>query len=384
MIKIRLASFRNFSMAIAPHEQNTTEHIDKVGISLVDADVHNYVPSIESLLPYLSRSWVEYIGHTGFKGPPALGGGGYPRFYESAARRDAWPPTGTMPGSDPDFMSQQLLDEWNIDYAILNPLYGIDGLHNLDFGNSLTQAVNDWTANDWLDCDNRYKGSIVVNVNDPPAAATEIRRVAKDTRFVQILLYVRGPAPYGRRQFRPIFEAAVDVNLPIGIHFGGGGNYPITATGWPSFYIEDHTGMPQAFEAQVLSMVCEGLFEEYPGLKVALIEGGFAWLPPLMWRFDKNFRGLRQEVPWLKKMPSEYIREHFRATTQPMEEPENPEHLLQIMDMLGRDDFLMFSTDYPHWDFDSPGRAIPASIRGERRDGIMFKTAMEFYDFERS
>ena len=167
------------------------------------------------------------------------------------------------------------------------------------------------------------------------------------------------------------------------MHFGGGGN-PVTATGWPSYYIEDHTGMAQSFEAQVLSMVCEGLFVDFPGLQVALIEGGFAWLPALMWRFDKNFRGLRQEVPWLTKLPSEYIREHFRATTQPMEEPENPEHLLQIIDMIGREDFLMFATDYPHWDFDSPDRAIPASIKAEQRDGIMFKTALEFYDFDRS
>ncbi len=367
-------------MAIAPDERRTVERTEKTGVSLVDADVHNYPRSMDSLTPYMSQRWVEYVRQTGFVTPPK---DEYPRFYESAARRDAWPPSGDIPGSDPAFARTQLLDEWDIDYAVLNPLYGVSRVHNLDFGNSLMRAVNEWTAHDWLNYDKRYKGSIVVNFSDPPAAAEEIRRVAADPRFVQVLLLARSPAPYGRREFRPIFEAAVEAGLPIGVHFGGGGG-PITATGWPSFYIEDHTGMVQSFEAQVLSMVCEGLFVEFPTLRVVLIESGFAWLPPLMWRLNKNFRGLRQEVPWLKKMPSEYIQEHFRATTQPMEEPENPEHLLQIMDMLGRDDFLMFATDYPHWDFDAPDRAIPAIIRGERRDGIMFKTAMEMYDFERS
>ncbi|MCY4112159.1 MAG: amidohydrolase family protein, partial [Chloroflexi bacterium] len=150
------------------------------------------------------------------------------------------------------------------------------------------------------------------------------------------------------------------------------------------FYIEDHTGMPQAFEAQVLSLVAEGVFESFPDLRVALVEGGFAWLPALMWRFDKNYKGLRDEVPWLKKLPSEYIREHFRATTQPMEEPDDPRHLLQIMDMIGRDDFLMFATDYPHWDFDAPDRAVPSIVPDDVREGIMSGNAAAFYDFDRA
>ena len=137
--------------------------------------------------------------------------------------------------------------------------------------------------------------------------------------------------------------------------------------------------MTQAFEGQVISLVCEGVFVRFPELRVVLIEGGFAWLPALMWRLDKNYRGLRDEVPWLKKLPSEYILEHFRVTTQPMEEPPNSQHLLQILDMIGSDDFLMFSTDYPHWDFDAPNRSIPQIIKGELRERIMWKNATHFY-----
>ena len=352
----------------------------RVPTGLIDTDAHNYTRSIEDLEPFLTARWRSYIAQSGFTGPPASP---YPKGYAHAARRDAFPPSGEKPGSDPDFAARQLLDTWNMAYAVLNPLYALTAIHNIDLSNALARAINEWTAANWLDRDPRWRGSIVVNVADPQSAADEIYRASHDARFVQVLLLVRAPAPYGRRQYRPILAAATDAGLPIGIHFGGWDG-PITATGWPSYYIEDHTGMTQAFEAQVLSLVAEGVFETFPTLRVALVEGGFAWLPALMWRFDKNFKGLRDEVPWLKKLPSEYIREHFRATTQPMEEPSDPRHLLQIIEMIGRNDFLMFATDYPHWDFDAPDRAVPPIVPDDTRRGIMATNAEEFYDFTRA
>ena len=364
--------------AVAAEESGTN---GRTARSLIDADVHNYPNSIADLLPFLSARWQAYVKQTGFSTPSIPT---YPKGYDAASRRDAWPPNGGRPGGDPDFAREQLLDEWGIDLAILNPLYAVANVQNLDFANALMRAVNDWHAAIWLDADPRWRGSIVVNVHDCQAAADEIRRVAKDPRFVQVLLLVRSHAPYGRREFRPLFAAAAEAGLPVGIHFGGYGSNPTTACGWPSYYIEDHTGMNQAFEAQVISLVCEGVFAEIPQTRIALIEGGFAWLPAVMWRLDKNYRGLRSEVPWVERLPSEYILEHFRATTQPMEEPANPKHLLDILEMIGDDRFLMFATDYPHWDFDSPERALPAVVSGEFKRRIMVDNASDFYAFDRA
>ena len=354
---------------------------DATAISLIDSDVHNYPNSIDELTPFLSERWRAYIEQSGFSN---LSMAHYPKVYAQAARRDSFPPGGKRPGSDPDFAQRQLLDTWEIDLALLNPLVGIITVHNIDFANALMRATNEWTAAVWLDSDPRWRGSIVVNTHDPVASGEEIRRAAKDSRFAQVLLLVRSHAPYGRRQFHPIFSAAEEMELPVGIHFGGGGGNPITPCGWPSYYIEDHTGMTQAFEAQLISIVCEGIFEKFPGVKVAFIEGGFAWLPALLWRLDKNYRGLRSEVPWLTRMPSEYILEHCRFTTQPMEEPANPKHLLYLLEMIGHDDVLMFATDYPHWDFDAPDRALPSVVPDELRQRIMYTNALEFYGFERA
>jgi predicted TIM-barrel fold metal-dependent hydrolase len=67
-----------------------------------------------------------------------------------------------------------------------------------------------------------------------------------------------------------------------------------------------------------------------------------------MWRLDKNYKGLRSSVPWLKRLPSEYIRSNCMFSTQPIEEPADPKDLLSIFDMVDAENILMFSSDYPH------------------------------------
>ena len=367
------------AMAIAPEIRSAQPQANKAAVSLVDVDVHNYVPTASALYPYMTERWSYYCQHTNFERPPA---DFYPRFYRNAARRDAFPPGG-IPGSDSAFSAQQLLDRYGIDYGILNCLYPSYKMFNIDLANALTKAVNDWQIEHWLEADPRWRASILINPHDINFSIEEIKRCAQHGGYVQVMMLARTHAPLGRREFWPIYAAAQELGLPIGIHFGGGLTSPITPSGWPSYYIEDHTGMAQAFQSQVLSLVCEGVFVEYSKLRVVLIEGGFAWMPPLMWRLDKNWKGLRGEIPWLTKPPSDYIREHIRCSTQPMEEPDDPRHLAQIIEMLGTDDLLLFATDYPHWDFDSPERSLPASVGKRLRERIFSQNALAVYDFER-
>ena len=79
---------------------------------------------------------------------------------------------------------------------------------------------------------------------------------------------------------------------------------------------------------------------------------------PLAWRLDKLYERMRSEVPHLGKRPSEYIRRHIWVTTQPMEEPEDRQHLFDTMEWIGWDR-LLFASDYPHWDFDDPFLRLP-------------------------
>jgi uncharacterized protein len=361
-------------VASAPDQRRTA-----TDVAVIDCDIHNTMPTPETLAPYLPERWRQHLAGFGLRFYSS--GATYPRLNRNAARTDAWPPGGGPPGSDLAFLRQQLLDAWGIEYGILNPLYLAGEQPNLEYGAALAQAMNAWLIAEWLEPEPRLRSSLVVPYEDGALAAAEIDRHGADARFVQILLIARTREPLGRRKYWPMYKAAVRHGLPIGIHFGGAGGWPITGAGWPSFYIEDHAGMAQAFQAQVISLVCEGVFEQFPTLKVVLIEGGFAWLPPLMWRLDRSWRRLRDEVPHLRQAPSEYIRRHIWFTTQPIEEPPQPADFRNLLDQLAMDEHILFATDYPHWDFDAPDQAIPATVPRTLRRQIMAENARALYRF---
>jgi hypothetical protein len=262
--------------------------------------------------------------------------------------------------------------------GVLNPLATGQGIRNQDLAGAICSAINDWQIEKWTSKDSRLKGSIVVANEDGPAAAAEIRKRAGDKNFVQVLLLSRNVEPLGQRRYWPIYEAAEDAGLPVGVHaFGFGGN-PITASGWPSYYIEEMVGHSQCQQTVLASLVLEGVFERHPKLKMIMIEAGFGWTPSLCWRLDKVWQRLRSEVPHVKRPPSEYIRERIYWTTQPMEDPERRQDLFDVIDWIGWDK-LLFATDYPHWDFDEPSRVLPPGVSDDNRAAFYLGNARKVY-----
>jgi predicted TIM-barrel fold metal-dependent hydrolase len=105
-------------------------------------------------------------------------------------------------------------------------------------------------------------------------------------------------------------------------------------------------------QAQLASLLSHGVFVSFPELKVVLIESGVSWLPAFCWRFSKFWRGLRIEVPWVDRAPIEIVREHVRLTLQPFDAPPSADAVGRLLEHLGSEDMLLFSSDYPHWQFD--------------------------------
>ncbi len=346
--------------------------------ALIDCDLHNELHGdVEALLPYLPARWRQHVETFGVR-PPA--GGYYPRFMDH--REDARPPSGRRAGSDVHFTRVHHLDRYNIAYAILIPLSPAGGAQNLELSAALARACNDWQVAEWLDQEPRLRASLTIPFEAPDLAVEEIRRRANDRRFVQVQFSGRPHEPMGRRKYWPIYAACEEYGLKVMSHAFGSYGQPITGTGWPSFYLEEHVGPAQAMQANVISMVVEGVFEQFPSLKLVSVENGFSWLPSLAWRLDSAWKFLKAEAPHLKRLPSEYIREHVYLTTQPMEEPPKPRYFREMLDHFGGADRLMFASDYPHWDADNPDEALPPQLPPEVRQKIYFDNAAELYGLQ--
>ena len=345
--------------------------------TLVDCAVHNAVPNIDTLYPYMTDHWVEYSRQSAFKGPVDTA---YPPHAPTSVGplwRD-----GEPAGTSIDVVRRQLLEPLDVGAAILACTYAVDSIHNPDSAAAVAAAVNDWQVAEWLEPEPRLRASLVVPSQQPAMAAAEIDRLGADRRFVQVLLPVRSALPYGNRQYHPIFEAAERNHLAVGLHFGGAPGNPPTGAGWPSYYLEEYAGMAQVFQTQLLSMIVEGVFERFPELRVTCIEGGFTWVPSLLWRMDKEWKGLRRDVPWVRRPPSEHIRERVRFTIRPLDAPPGDGDLADVISDLDSDELLLFASDYPHWHFDDFADAVPAQLPPDVRPAVLADNAIAFYGLE--
>ncbi|MDA0746108.1 MAG: amidohydrolase family protein [bacterium] len=339
---------------------------------LIDCDVHHPGPTQEEWLAFLDEP---YRSEFKIHGGPRRTGSGI-RGEDGGNRWD-------VPSKEPADYIKHHLDVFDPRFVILSGVYGSTaGSPDPDYSAALCKADNDRTIANWLPADDRFMFGIRVPLQDPDLAVAEIERLADHPRAVCVLLFsTSNRIPLGQRYYWPIFRACERHNLPIHIHPSTTTvicNYATTPAGMATSYLETKICLPQFYMANLVSLVLEGVFEMCPNLKIAFVEGGFAWVPHLMWRMDKDYKALRQQAPRLKRLPSEYLRDHVKFTTQPIEEPQHRAHLGQIIDMMGGPEMLMYTSDFPHYDFDPPS-AIPKSLGEDVVRMIMHDNAAGFF-----
>ncbi len=350
----------------------------KVALAIVDCDVHHAVKKPDDLYPYLSRQYVEYVKDFGTMMP----GVGYTNMPRGGTRGDLWLDDTTTPGTDPGNVAKQHLDAYGIDRAVLTGgPYGMAVHPMVDYAAAYCRAFNDFTRDVWCGADGRFRASVHVAPADPWQAAEEVESRASDSRFVQVMIPAGARMPLGNRLYHPIYEAAERHGFPICVHFGGEGagfSAPPTAAGFPSYYLEMRMARPQIAMAHVVSLICEGVFEKYPGLQFLFIEHDTFWVPGLMWHMDADWKAVRDYTPWVKRAPSDYIRAHIRFGTQPIEEPPTPGDLDTLLRWMHADEILMYASDFPHWDWDEP-TGILAKLPEEMRRKVFVENARSFY-----
>lgn len=363
-------------------------------IPIIDCDVHNDFKwwndrGAGALTPYLPRAYQEYVKMWGLNLP---NDSGYPNAGDRGNRADSWAKTGFAErgardhgyaGTKLELMREQLLDKYDVEYAILlgQELRPLTALPNADYAAALAHAYNDYLIERELSADRRLKGAMLIATQDVDAAVREIERVGRHPDIVQVLVSNGARLPYGNRYYHPVFEVCEAMDLPFALHTGGEGigiNGQPSLAGYGSYYVENRQVRAQGYQTHLTSMIFEGVFEKFPKLKIVFVEGGSAWLAPFLWRLDADWKALRAQTPWVKKPPSEYVWESVRFTSQPLEEPERPEQLMEILAWNRAERTLMFASDYPHWDFDSPEETFPPLPAALKRR-ILHDNAAELY-----
>ena len=353
--------------------QGPADAPERAATGIVDCDVHPVVAGgVEVLARHMPRDWAERFRR---KGAALQGISGVPLRFQhpngSVPRLDARGPKGGVAGSDPHHLIADLLDGNGVALALLNCIQAgavSAALSTVEESAVLARAYNEFFLEEWLPLDPRLRFAPTVPSQDPQAAAAEVRRVGRHPAVAAISLPLVN-VQMGNRWYWPIYAAAEEMDLPVYLHVTGiesliCGTPQITAGSF-DHYIDRYLAMPQLAESSVRNLVFSGVFERFPRLRFVFAEFGFLWLLPLLWRMDRVWRGLRHDVPWVTRLPSETVRARCFFTTQPVDEPDDPRDLARLMALIG-EEVLCFSSDYPHWDNDMPGatlRFLPPETR---------------------
>jgi predicted TIM-barrel fold metal-dependent hydrolase len=255
------------------------------------------------------------------------------------------------------------LDKGGVETTILYPTLGLfmSFLKDREWAVAICRAYNSFMHEAFVSVNPRLKAVALLPVQDPDAAALELRRAVRELGLVGAMLAADGTHLLGDARFTPIYEEADRLGVMLGIHASGSHLGGAGVDLFPRF-IQAHT-CSHAFGQmrQFTSMIFEGVPERFPGLRIAFLEAGCGWAPYWMERMDDEFakRG-RAEAPALKKKPSEYARSgniYFSC--------EADEWLLpQALKLVGENQ-IVWASDFPHWDNSYPGSIDEIRDRGD-------------------
>lgn len=346
--------------------------------TVVDADVHLAIP-FEELATYCEEPYRTMTAEPTYT---AVHRTGWDRYMGGKIEKEKEHVESATA------LDRKLCGEFGIDYPILNAFPVLNSVPEDDRAVALMSAYNDYLLDNYLDERDHFRGLASVAVQRPAAAAEELDRIGDEDQIVGVYLLNSGAQPpLGDSDYDPLYRAAQDNGLHIAFHASAGApfaaDFPVQDTQFNRFLTNHVLAHPWAHMMTLTSLLVNGVPEKFPALNFTFLEAGYGWVPYMAFRLNKEYAMRRAEAPLLERTPEAYIRDRCYFASQPVGEPDDPEHLSGLIDVIGPDR-LMLSTDYPHWDFDHP-EALDDHLRRfypDRRERVLAGTAIEAFDLQ--
>jgi predicted TIM-barrel fold metal-dependent hydrolase len=288
-----------------------------------------------------------------------------------------------LPGGSDPVARLADMDGEGIDQAVLFPSVGLYfwALDDPEPAVAIARAYNDWLASYCAADPRRLFGAAMLPVQDPAAAAAELRRAHDRLGFPAA--FVRPNPCRGRslsdRAYEPIWEAAEETGTAIGVHEGSSVIVPTLGSDRPFNPLVLHA-VSHSFEQMLAcaQLIAFGVLERHPGLRVVFLESGGGWGPFWIERLDEQAESFGEFCPEMKMAPSEYFARQCWISF------EVDERTLPALAPLLGERRIVWGSDYPHHDATFPGavetlRRTIAPLNEPDRALVLGANAAELY-----
>lgn len=365
-------------------QENAIRALDRIkDYTVVDADVHEISIDLTPVLEYLEEPYRSMLEQSITTDEPLAQGLG-------ASFNFDLDPTPHGLGQDVKTTTPEglaaFMDRFNTDYLLLHghQLGSAASQPDEDYSAALCSATNDYILDHFLDKNEGFKSGIRIPSRNVDAAVEEIHRLADEEDMVSIHLSPPKLEHLGNDTYEPIWEAASEVGMPVDYHIGYVECPWTGAFGGQSLHsaVEHMSAISQQMIGLVPEMIFNGVVERYPDVNHIFLEQGITWIPWMMGRLDKNYERRKHMLPELSKKPSEQLHDNFWFGTQPIEDMTVTQaSLYRILEMIDAENLLMYSSDFPHFDFDYPTALTIPELSEEAERKIFGGNAMKVYDF---
>lgn len=244
---------------------------------------------------------------------------------------------------------------------------------------ALGRAYNRWVAETLLSGDNGIIALAFLPFNTPEEAVRVVEENAGNDRIVGFMVTSTRYKPVHDNVYARLYRAIEASGKPIAFHAGYHWQDPSLAT-IPTFLGMHALGFVWCNMVHMTNWILQGIPERFPKLKSLWVESGLAWIPFLMQRLDDQFLMRQSEAPSLKMLPSEYMARHCWYSSQPMERS-NPKALELTFEMIRAETQLLWSSDWPHYDFDTPAVIYDLPFLGEAaKRNILGRNAQRLFN----